>query len=216
MVRKIFFGNKPLFLNEEKPEELEAFSKGKTVVIKDLQKHHLQSIIGQMQEASTEAGLILFSATEAFNALKNEFTLIQASGGLVYDNDKILMIYRRGKWDLPKGKLDEGEDLVRCALREIKEETGLANLVFEQTLYTTYHTYYEGGKHILKESHWHLITGQSGDPLTPQIEEDIEKCEWIHKGALEPYLKNAPASIIDVIEEGLKVIEEKKSLGGKL
>ena len=41
---------------------------------------------------------------------------------------KLLMIFRRGKWDLPKGKLDKGETFERCAVREIEEETGFRNL----------------------------------------------------------------------------------------
>ena len=50
---------------------------------------------------------------------------IQAGGGLV-ENEKgeILFMFRKGKWDLPKGKLDPGESYESCALREVQEETG--------------------------------------------------------------------------------------------
>ena len=213
MLTKIYFGNKPLFLAEEKTEEIKPFLNGKnTEVVKDLKKEEISSLIAKMLEAKTEAGLILYNVTDAFNALKKEFTLIQASGGLVYDQNKFLLIYRRGKWDLPKGKLDEGEDLGQCALREIKEETGARNIKLEQTLCTTYHTYYERGQHILKESHWHLVKGNEDEPLVPQIEEDIEKCEWVNIDNLSPYLENAPASILDVISEGLRILKEKKQL----
>ena len=82
----------------------------------------------------------------------------------------------------------------------------------EQTLCTTYHTYYERGQHILKESHWHLVKGNEEEPLVPQIEEDIEKCEWVNIDNLSPYLENAPASILDVISEGLRILKEKKHL----
>jgi 8-oxo-dGTP pyrophosphatase MutT (NUDIX family) len=213
MLRKIYFGNTPLFLAEEKTEELKPFLNEKnTVVIKDLKKEEISSLIVKMQEDKTKAGIILYNVTDAFNALKKEFTLIQASGGLVYDQNKILLIYRRGKWDLPKGKLDEGEDLGQCAIREVKEETGLEKVKLEQTLCTTYHTYYEKGQHILKESHWHLMAGSDQEPLTPQTDEDIEKCEWVNISSLSPYMENAPASIIDVIKEGLSLLKEKKHL----
>jgi 8-oxo-dGTP pyrophosphatase MutT (NUDIX family) len=165
-----------------------------------------------MQETETNAGIILYNVTDAFNTLKKEFTLIQASGGLVYDQNRVLLIFRRGKWDLPKGKLDEGEDLGECALREISEETGLGEIKLEQTLCTTYHTYYERGQHILKESHWHLVRGNDSEPLVPQTEEDIEKCEWVNINDLSSYIENAPASIIDVIKEGLSVLKEKGQL----
>ena len=113
---------------------------------------------------------------------------------------------------MPKGKLDEGEDLGQCALREIKEETGAGNIKLEQTLCTTYHTYYERGQHILKESHWHLVKGNEDEPLVPQTEEDIEKCEWVNTNHLSSYMENAPASIIDVIQVGLRILKEKKHL----
>ena len=213
MLRKIYFGNKPLFLAEEKTEEIKPFLNGKNMeVVKDLKKEKISSLIAKMQEAKTEGGLILHNVTDAFNALKKEFALIQASGGLVYDQNKFLLIYRRGKWDLPKGKLDEGEDLGQCALREIKEETGARNIKLEQTLCSTYHTYYERGQHILKESYWHLVKGNEDEPLVPQTEEDIEKCEWVNTNHLSSYMENAPASIIDVIQEGLRILKEKKHL----
>src|SRR5436189_2884313 len=118
MLRKIYFGDKPLFLSEEKTEEIKSFLHEKdTELIKDIKKEELISLIEKMQEAKTKAGVILYDVTDAFNSLKKEFTLIQASGGLVYDKNRILLIFRRGKWDLPKGKLDEGEDLAQCALR---------------------------------------------------------------------------------------------------
>jgi 8-oxo-dGTP pyrophosphatase MutT (NUDIX family) len=213
MLKKIYFGNKPLFISDERTEEIKPFlNDTNTVVTKDLKKDDLQSTIIKMQEAKTNAGIILYKMPDAFDTVKKHFTLIQARGGLVFNGNKILLIFRRGKWDLPKGKLDEGENLAECALREIKEETGINNISFEQTLCITYHTYFENGKHILKESHWHLIKGNDAEVLIPQIDEDIEKCEWVNTNQLAPYIDNAPASVIDVIKEGLKVLKEKQRL----
>jgi 8-oxo-dGTP pyrophosphatase MutT (NUDIX family) len=213
MLKKIYFGDKPLFLAEEKDDGVKRFLHEKnTEVIKDLKSKEISSLITKMQEAKTHAGVILNNVTDAFNALKKEFTVIQASGGLVYDKNRVLLIFRRGKWDLPKGKLDDGEDLGQCALREIKEETGIGEIKLEQTLCTTYHTYYERGQHILKESHWHLVKGDDTEPLIPQIEEDIDKCEWININDLSPYIEKAPASIVDVIHKGLSMLKDKNSL----
>ena len=110
------------------------------------------------------------------------------------------MIFRRGKWDLPKGKLDKGETLEECAVREVKEETGLENVQLKKFMLTTFHTYNEFGRHILKESHWYRMKAASSQPLKPQTEEDIQQIAWVKPAALSEKLKNSFPSIKDVIE----------------
>ena len=207
MIKKIYFGNNPLILCDRKAVELNTYLDGaQTVVLDNL--NELPLFIKRMQNDGTKTGIIFHDVLSTLEKIKKEFTVIQASGGLIHSADnKILLIFRRGKWDLPKGKLDEGEDLVACALREVEEETGLTDLVYEQSICITYHTYYEKGQHILKESHWHLLKGNDGENLVPQTDEDIEKCEWVNSENLPPYLENAPASIIDVLNEGVKILK---------
>ncbi len=212
MLKKIYFGNKPLIIAEKITEDLKTYVDGPTTMILNTNnKSQLQLLIKKMEDISIDAGIVLGNVNEVLEQIKNEFTLVPASGGIVYNGDKILFIYRRGKWDLPKGKLDEGEDIVDCALREVSEETGLTKLVYQEFLCTSYHTYREGQKHILKESHWHLLTGDDAESLTPQTDEDIEKCEWVPVNNLAPYLENAPTSIIDVVEAGLKLLKKSSS-----
>src|SRR5687768_10305781 len=80
---------------------------------------------------------------------------IDAGGGVVVnENGDVLMIYRRGKWDLPKGKLDEGEDIAECALREVSEETGLQKLELKEKICDTYHIYSQYGQNLLKHTAW--------------------------------------------------------------
>ena len=59
--------------------------------------------------------------------------LVLAAGGIVLRQAKagrweVAVVHRpspRDDWSLPKGKLDPGETLEACALREVEEETGL-------------------------------------------------------------------------------------------
>lgn len=105
-----------------------------------------------------------------------------AAGGVVLDSSKgtILLIKRNGVWDLPKGKLEEGESIPECAVREVEEETGLNGLTISSPLCETYHTYEERGRLIGKTTHWFLMGGNklTEQKLTPQIEEGITELSW--------------------------------------
>ncbi len=110
------------------------------------------------------------------------------------------MIFRRGKWDLPKGKLDEGESLAECAKREVKEETGLHQVEVGKPLEITYHTYVQFGKHILKESHWYAMKATGTEKLLPQTEEDITEIKWVQKSDLKNYQSNTFPTILQVLK----------------
>lgn len=111
---------------------------------------------------------------------RGKYKWLPAAGGVVRNEglDKTLFIFRRGSWDLPKGKLDEGEDAPTAALREVKEETGVDGLTLGPQLPTTYHTYRNRkGKRVLKPTYWFSMATNS-EALVPQAEEDIELAEW--------------------------------------
>jgi 8-oxo-dGTP pyrophosphatase MutT (NUDIX family) len=137
------------------------------------------------------------STLEAFY---QQFTIIQAGGGAVWnDKGELLFIHRRGKWDLPKGKLDEGETIEACAVREVEEETGLVKPTILRALPTTYHTYQEDGKPILKESYWFEMKVSGEQNLNPQTEEQITETVWLDKTSWDKVRANTFPSILDVI-----------------
>jgi 8-oxo-dGTP pyrophosphatase MutT (NUDIX family) len=212
---KIYFNNKPLFITNQITKELEEYlHHEETVFIDEFNLHTVKAMIHEMDMAKIHAGVFLHDDAEAIlKAFKKKLVLIKAAGGLVHtgDND-LLLIFRRGKWDLPKGKLDDNEKIEACAVREINEETGLTNVQIEQTLCVTYHTYHQDGKHILKESHWFLMKAQKQNNLVPQLEEGIEKCEWVPVDQLASYMENTHASILDVVNAGVKILHETKKV----
>jgi 8-oxo-dGTP pyrophosphatase MutT (NUDIX family) len=64
--------------------------------------------------------------------VSNFATVIEAAGGLVWratagQGVEVLLVHRpeHEDWSLPKGKRRRREAAVRCALREVREETGL-------------------------------------------------------------------------------------------
>ncbi|MFM7727795.1 MAG: NUDIX hydrolase, partial [Flavobacteriales bacterium] len=102
-----------------------------------------------------------------------QFTLSVAAGGVVDDGEGcILVIRRRGKWDLPKGKLDYDETPEHAAVREVMEECGLKQVELGHPIGITFHTYTERGKNVLKKTHWYRMNTSDRD-LVPQAEEDI-------------------------------------------
>jgi len=109
------------------------------------------------------------------------------------------MMFRRGKWDLPKGKRDDGESIEACAIREIMEETGLKQLSMPSPLLTTYHTYDLNGKHILKETYWFRLLAPGHQLLEPQQEEQITSLEWVAPEQISQYMKNSFPSIEEVM-----------------
>ena len=212
---KVYFNNKPLFITSGITKELEEYlHREETVLIDEFNSHTIKAMIHEMEASQINAGVFLHEDVDAVvAAFKKKMLLIVAAGGMVYTEEgELLLIFRRGKWDLPKGKLDENETLEACAVREVKEETGLVKVELEKPLIITYHTYHQDGKHILKESHWYLMKGPKQTNLLPQLEEGIEKCEWVSIDKLASYLENAHASVIDVVNAGVKLLHESKNV----
>ncbi len=135
-------------------------------------------------------------------------TKIIAAGGLVTnEKGQLLMIYRRDKWDLPKGKLDAGETIEQCAVREVSEETGVTGITLGKLIDIGYHEYFDKwlNEEVVKETHWYAMTAPGDQVLVPQEEEDITEIKWVAHGAeLEKCLANSYQNIIDIITKGYK------------
>jgi len=205
MFIKIYFDDKPLFLCDNVDATLQPYvHHDDAVFIDELNLHTVKSMIHEMQDPSVHAGVFFHKDLDQLkDAFFKKFTLIKAAGGFVLNEKKeVLMMFRRGKWDLPKGKMDKKESFEDCAIRETEEETGLKKIKLISPLITTYHTYHEGSKYVLKETRWFTMKVSSKQKLLPQAAEQITKLEWVGKNDLKKYLQNSFPSMNDVLEAG--------------
>lgn len=149
-------------------------------------------------------GLICPDPKLTFDEFTQEYTMIQAAGGLVFNKDnQLLTIKRNGLWDLPKGKIEKHEDQRAAALREVMEETGINMINIADKIGETFHAYYEDEAILLKVTHWYKMNNSGNNTLKPQIEEGISEVKfadlaWFNTPEFTTY-----NSIKDIIQQVL-------------
>ena len=119
---------------------------------------------------------------------RDDLPQMKAAGGLVLSGGHALLIRKHHLWDLPKGKLNGDESPEHCAIREIAEETGLNPDLLSiraPLCRSSYVSYYEIGP-VNKTVDWFVLdyTGNISDPLTPELSEDIDMCQWVDAGSI--------------------------------
>ena len=142
--------------------------------------------------------------------LKDQFRIAKAAGGLVVKDGMILMIYRLGKWDLPKGKLKKDEDPEQGALREVEEETNV-QLALGEKLPSTWHSYAYNGNKILKKTNWYIMQCLDDSLMKPQAEEYIEEVRWMQPQEALKALDESYASIALVVRHYLSEVAGKSA-----
>jgi len=164
---------------------------------------NITSFILEFSEGKNKANVIIAvdDYEEAFNVFKKHFKIIKAAGGIVSNlKREKLFIYRLDKWDLPKGKIEKGEEIKAAAVREIEEECGITDLTITKQLQDTYHIYTFKNELILKQTYWFELTSNFEGELIPQLEEDITKVEWLTDAEINgKVLKNTYASIKELL-----------------
>ena len=108
------------------------------------------------------------------------------------------MIFRNLRWDLPKGKLEEGEDIKNCALREVEEECGVKGLKILNKITETYHVYKVNHEKILKHTYWFKMSTDFNNKLIPQISEGISKVEWVDKEDIKQRISGSYGNIKEI------------------
>jgi len=144
------------------------------------------------------------NSSDLLGTLKVLFLPLQAAGGVVVDPaNNLLFIHRFGKWDLPKGKMENDEEPLETAVREIQEETGVCDLKNQGKLSTSWHIYPLGDSWVLKETHWFLFSSGQHNTLKPQTEESIDQAKWFAVADLTEPLANTYENIRMVIQQAL-------------
>lgn len=136
--------------------------------------------------------------------VKSKFKIIKAAGGLVRKDDKVLLIHRLEKWDLPKGKLDKNESTADGALREVEEECNV-KVALGEKICSTWHTYSRNGKRILKKTTWYAMDCLDDSEMAPQLEEDIDAVQWMNPREIRHCMYDSYPSIRHVFHEYYKL-----------
>lgn len=194
MEQRIYFTDKTLILTDS-PSTCEAhyrlaeseFSRAK--IVKIFETFNTIEIVGD-------------SVEQLFEKMQTMFKFVKAAGGLVEnERGESLMMYRRGRWDLPKGHLEPFESDEVCAVREVEEETGIEGLEIERFLCNTYHAYSVYGVWELKRTAWYAMRAKSDAPLVPQSEEGIERVCWCSEAEVAENMRRTFPTIGEVFAQ---------------
>jgi 8-oxo-dGTP pyrophosphatase MutT (NUDIX family) len=203
---KIFIRDIALFISENAPP-------GAEMLTEDIISPGIIDLLITKAQNSTNKHFVItnHSPSNIYKLMQQVLKPVQSAGGIVWNQEgHLLMIYRRGKWDLPKGKVEKGESLETAALREVEEESGVGKLRLLEKFDISYHIYYEVNTWVIKETHWFEMLSSDKGLVKPQESEGITEVKWVPLSKIESKLKNTYPSISDLIHraisEGYKVI----------
>jgi len=187
---QIFYRDKPIVITEIRSDR-------KNVYNIEFKNFDLKKALSNLSKNSISSIRIIGKDNEKlFNKFLRLLPGITAAGGKVINSKgEILFIFRNNKWDLPKGKAEDNESIADTAIREVKEETGIAKLVITKPLDTTYHIFKKNNTYRLKITHWFEMKSTGDNQLIPQIEEGIIRAEWINRSEIDKIKKKCYANI---------------------
>ncbi|MFR2525994.1 MAG: NUDIX domain-containing protein [Alistipes sp.] len=167
----VYFADKELLFTDSRPSGADFTLRaepgekiGRAKVLKILENHNSLAVLSSDPAA-------------AFEAFATDFIRVEAAGGVVGDAcGAWLMIFRNGRWDLPKGHWEPGETIEECAVREVGEETGVRGVRIVRPLCETFHAYPMRGRWELKRTRWFEMRFDGACALSPQPGETIEEC----------------------------------------
>ncbi len=187
---KVFVNDKPLFLTNE-------ISKETDFQLFLLESVDIENLINKIYQNKIQKAYLYYpDEAEILRVLKSKIPVSKAGGGLVYNSKgQVLFILRDGKWDLPKGGNEKGEEIEATAMREVEEETGVGELTITKKLQKTYHVFKRNGIFKLKITNWFEMHSTFDGIPKGQIEEGIEKAVWLDPEEVQQALHNSYENI---------------------
>ncbi len=202
---KIYFNEGALIIAES-PSALRGLSNLFYIGDDEMQKSFKILTSNESNGKVLNFGLISPDPAETFAQFVEDYRVVQAAGGLVFNKEEqLLTIKRNGLWDMPKGKIEKHEDQRAAALREVMEETGLNMLNISDKVGQTYHAYFEDEVVMLKETHWYFMNSSGKGKLTPQREEGISEVKWADLDWFRSPEFMTYQSIRDIVERALEL-----------
>ncbi len=197
---KVFFNQKPLILTNK----IQNFSDNEPLLF--LKYTSVAQIISALKSSKNRKVFLYHkNIDKLWRSFKKKFPVVEAAGGLVERTDnKLLFIFRNNKWDLPKGGVEKKELIIEAAQREVREETGVLDLIVKNQLSETFHIFKKGNRYRLKKTYWFKMTTSYMGKTKPQIEEGILKTKWVSKEKIDEILDNAFENIRIIVLDVLK------------
>jgi 8-oxo-dGTP pyrophosphatase MutT (NUDIX family) len=196
---KVFFNDRNIFLTDDFTQ---TFQLKYGLFYKYREIEDLKELLDFYRNLKIIDNLYIFhnDIEELRTIFRSCFKIIEAAGGLVKNRKgQVLIIHRRGRWDLPKGKLEINESLEDAALREVSEECGIRDLSIVSRLITTYHSYLLDNQSVLKKTMWFEIFYTGDSEPVPQLKEDITEIRWVDPSHLKIVMQDTYKAILDVL-----------------
>jgi ADP-ribose pyrophosphatase YjhB (NUDIX family) len=204
-MHRIFYHDKVLLLNEEIAAGTPS---AVNLEFENAETFRYALRILDEQKDVTKVNITFSDSSVLLEKMFKAFRKIEAAGGLVWNpKGEMLLIFRNGKWDIPKGKLKRGEDIQEGALREVEEECNVKGLKITGEYQSTYHLYEMKGKKVVKKTFWYEMSCPENQELIPQTEEGITEVRWFRREEMEEVLENTYSSVREVLLEAVKVIQ---------
>jgi 8-oxo-dGTP pyrophosphatase MutT (NUDIX family) len=198
---KIFIKHLPVYITSD-PSPVNENDEDVKIINAD-NNDTLKATIDDIEASTTYHVTYLVSQypNTIFDIIKSLFKPVEAAGGIVWNpQGAILLIFRHGKWDLPKGKIENGEATDEAAIREVSEECGVQELTVNSFYGTSYHTYWQHNQRMLKITYWYDMSCFDPENINPQTEEGIETIRWMDNQGLNRAIENTFPNLFPILK----------------